>query len=224
MADPDVKVGIDPRTGRDSLHRGDFARFTQGFADGEGADVRVARNPPVELAQKFAAVAGVILPGIFAVENQRQGQRAARVHAFGDGADAAVEVFGGRARVHAAVNEADQIGKIMIAKDAGDFAFAETYSQRRVQAIGIRGHAFAVAAETDIQRAAEHAFVAREPAKAQFGGDGKRVVRDRAFRRPEADGRRAKEALVIGPRANELLAGVFRMAERGAWQRRSGIG
>ena len=111
MADPDVEIGVDPRTGRDSLHRGDFARFAQGFADGEGADIRIARNAPIKLAQKFAAIAGVILPGIFAVENQRQSQRAARVHAFGDGADTAVEVLGGGDSVHAAVNEADQSRK-----------------------------------------------------------------------------------------------------------------
>ncbi len=99
-----------------------------------------------------------------------------------------------------------------------------SHPQRRVKAIGIRGNALAIAAESDIQSAAEHAFVAAEPAEAEFGGDGKRFVRNRSFRRPQADGRRAEKPLVIGARPNELFAGVFGMAKRGAGQRRSGIG
>src|SRR4029077_20933433 len=117
IANPDIEIGVDPGTGGDSLNRGDLVRVAQGFTDGERAYIRIAGNSSVKLAQKFAAVAGVILPGIFAIENQRQRQRDARLDAFGDRARAAVEVLRGGGRVHAAVYEADQIVKIMIAKD-----------------------------------------------------------------------------------------------------------
>ena len=176
------------------------------------------------MTQEFAAVAGVILPGIFAVENQRQCQRAARVHAFDDNADAPIEVLGGVGGVHAAIDEADQIGKIMISKDAGDFASAETDAQRRVEAIGIRRNPFAVAAKADIQGATENAFIAREPAEAEFGGDGERLVGNRSLRRPQPHGRRSEKPFVIRAGADELLAGIFGVAERGAGQRGSGIG
>jgi hypothetical protein len=47
---------------------------------------------------------------ILAVENQGIGERAARLHALANLPDSAVKIVGGAAGIHAAVDEAYQVG------------------------------------------------------------------------------------------------------------------
>src|SRR5207244_8801545 len=55
-ADPDVEIGADPGSGKDAIERlGSDER--QRLADGDRLHVRFERNPPVQLAQKGAAIA-----------------------------------------------------------------------------------------------------------------------------------------------------------------------
>ena len=77
-----------------------------------------------------------------------------------------------------------------------------------------------IAPETDVARAAEHAFVGGEPAKTHFRGDFERLIRDRALRRPKPGRRLAESLLVKAAGARELLASIFGITKRRLRQRR----
>src|ERR1700730_9484906 len=116
MTNPHVEVCVDPRRGENSVGGGDFLCGSDGFASGQRAKILVLLNALVEFAQEFAAITRVILPRIFAVEKEADGQRLLAGHAFAKKAQATVEVGGSGFGVHTAVNETDQIGKMVIAK------------------------------------------------------------------------------------------------------------
>src|SRR5580692_2930116 len=107
MTNPDIEVGVNPGSGKNSAGRGDSARRGNGFAGGECAEVIVVRDATVEFAKELAAIARVIFPGIFAVKKKADGKRILALHGFTNVAQAGVEILGRGGAVHAAVHEAD---------------------------------------------------------------------------------------------------------------------
>ena len=75
----------------------------------------------------------------------------------------------------------------------------------------------------DAQRAPQHAFIRGKPLEPQFGRDGKRFIGNGSLRGPQPVRRFSENSLVVAARPRELFASIFRMAERGRGQRRSGI-
>src|SRR5271165_1496426 len=71
--DPDIEVGVDPRPGYQPPQVTEVARLVarDGLADGHRLNLVVMLQGIVEAAQEFAPRLGVILPRIFAVENNR---------------------------------------------------------------------------------------------------------------------------------------------------------
>src|SRR6266446_509291 len=116
VTNPDVEIGVDPRGGENSAGGGDFLGGSDGFAGGQRAEILITLNAFVKFAQEFAAVAGVILPGIFAVEKQADGQRLLARDAFAEKTQTSVQVGGSGFAGHAAVDEADQVREMVVAK------------------------------------------------------------------------------------------------------------
>src|SRR5258705_7140281 len=100
-------------------------------------------------------------------------------------AQASVQIRSGGFRIHAAVNKSDDIGKMVIAEQSGDSLSGQLHAPRFVQAIGVRWNSICVAEESDVERAAENAFVGSEPFESLLGGDGQRLIGDGTFRGPE---------------------------------------
>src|SRR5579864_8312943 len=86
--------------------------------------------------------------------------------------------------------------------------------------------AFAVAPERLSNTATQNAFVGRHPVHTELVGDGDGLVRDAAFAWPHALGTEAKYFFVQIETAQDLVAGIFRMAEtilrQGQTRRRDG--
>src|ERR1700680_5275550 len=97
-----------------------------------------------------------------------------------------------------------------------DGASGQLQPVRFVQTFGISGQTASVAKESDIECAAEHAFIGAEPLKAFLHRNRERLVRDRAFRGPQPSRLNAKDALVILTRPAQLLARIIRLAKRAA--------
>src|SRR6266481_5135878 len=138
-------------------------------------------------------------------------------------AQTSVQIRGGGFGIHAAVNKSDDIGKMVIAEQSGDSLSCQLHAPRFVQAIGVRGNSVGVAEKTDIERAAENAFVGAEPFESLFGGDGQGLIGDGAFRGPESGGLHAKKSFVISARTLQLFARVFGVAKCPARERCSRV-
>ena len=120
VADPDVEIGVDPGCRENPAVVGSVFCGGNRFAGGERAKIRIARYSLVEFAQKFATVARVIFPRIFAIEENGNRERVGALHTVSDVAKLAVQIGGGGFLVHAAVDESDEIGELVIAKQSGD--------------------------------------------------------------------------------------------------------
>src|SRR5216683_312965 len=171
-----------------------------------------------------ASDARVVFPGIFAVEEKTNGERLIARHGFTEMAHATVEIGSGGFGVHAAVHETDEIGQVMIAKQSRDGFSRELHAPGFVEAIGVGGNAISVAEEPDVERAAKDAFVGSEPLETFFGGNGKRLIGDRAFGGPQTGRLRAKNSFVIFTSKVQLFARVFGTAEGAARERSARIG
>ena len=119
-ANPHVEVGVDPRAGHQALQSAEVLGIVplDGFADGDGLDLRIALQPIVEAAQEFASRLRVVLPRILAVEDDRHDRIAPciqnRLRRILNVVD---EVIGGVLRRHARVHEAHIVRDAMVAKD-----------------------------------------------------------------------------------------------------------
>src|SRR6266446_6774906 len=116
VTDPDLKIGVDSGGGEVSADSRNFLGGGDGSVGGQRAEILIILNTFVKFAQEFAAVAGVIFPGIFAVEKQADGQRLLARDAFAEKTQTSVQVGGSGFAVHAAVDEADQVREMVVAK------------------------------------------------------------------------------------------------------------
>ncbi len=166
VSDPHVEIRVDPGSGENAAVRGHVLRRSDGFGCGERAEVLIARDAPVKFTQEFATVARVIFPGVLAIQKKtdREGIRALR--AFTEIAQLFVQILRGGFRVHPAVDEADQIGELMIAKESGDRIARDLHAPRFVQTLGICRDARGIAEETNVERSSENPFVGTEPLEA----------------------------------------------------------
>jgi len=126
--------------------------------------------------------------------------------------------------VHAAVDETDEVREVVVAEKAGDGAVGQLDAIGLVQTLGIGGQAAGVSKKSDIEGAAEHAFIGAEPLKAFLHSNSERLIGHGAFRWPQAGGLGAEDAFVIFAGAAQLLPCIIRLTKRAARQRRSGIG
>src|SRR6516225_4738146 len=110
----------------------------------------------------------------------------------------------------------------MVAEKAGDGLTASIDSPWLVQTLRICRQAMSIPKKSDVQRAAKDSFIRAKPFEPLFGGDGQRLIRDGAFRRPQSCWGNAKHALMIFARTPQLLAGVFRMFVSPSRKRRAG--
>src|SRR6516225_1684912 len=135
-----------------------------------------------------------------------------------------MEIGGGGLRLHPAVNEADQVRKMVVAEQPGDALIAELDAPGPQKAIPICGDAARVAEKADIQSTAKHAFIGAEPLEPFFGGDREGLIGYRALGRPQARRLHAEGFLMILARKLQLLASVLGPAEGAARKRRGRIG
>src|SRR5918999_5160475 len=85
VADPDVEVAVDPRTGE--YRRQAIRSVCAGLAHRDGSQVRMRGQTRIERAEEWPALAWVVLPGVLAVQNHRDrrllASRSCRVPASG---------------------------------------------------------------------------------------------------------------------------------------------
>src|SRR5260370_29353437 len=120
MADPDVEIGVDPGSGENAGGGGKIAGGANRFRRSERAEILIALDACIKLAEKRAAVPRVVFPGIFAVEKKTNGQRLIARHALSEMAHAIVKIGSSGFGVHAAVDETDEGREMVIAKQASD--------------------------------------------------------------------------------------------------------
>src|SRR5258708_17152107 len=116
MADPDVEIGVDPGSGENSGGGGKIAGGANRFRRSDRAEILIAPDACIKLAEKSAAVPRVVFPGIFAVEKKTNGQRLIARHALSEMAHAIVKIGSSGFGVHAAVDETDEVREMVIAK------------------------------------------------------------------------------------------------------------
>ena len=89
-----------------------------GFGDGCGFNLRIFGNAVIQTAQELAAGLRIELPGIFAVEDDRDNGVASGIEDRLSGVmDAAQHIFRCILCRNAGIDEADEVGERMIAED-----------------------------------------------------------------------------------------------------------
>src|SRR5579871_80444 len=149
-SDPDIEICIDPGRGKDSGVLRNFARRGDRFADRERREVRIALNAAIKFTQKISAVSRVIFPGIFAVEKKTNCQRTGGRNFFAKKAKPSVQIRSSGFAVHAAINECNQVGKMVVAEKSGDFLFPGLKTPRTIKTLRVRRQSTCIAEETDI--------------------------------------------------------------------------
>ncbi|MNS75430.1 hypothetical protein D3C72_1089520 [compost metagenome] len=172
-----------------------------------GPKSRIRAQAPVERAQEGLAVVGVVLPGVLAVEDDRDQPRALG-GLGGDRLELAEQIFGPGLAGHLAVAEADVVGELAVAEQdrraVGDLV-------RLVEQVG-PGHRLALT-QWRLERSREHLLVGRDPADAGLLEERRDGLGDGALARPHAPRRTAEEALVVLDGGVHVELGVFRVAE-----------
>src|ERR1700752_352951 len=116
-----------------------------------------------------------------------------------------MEIGGSGLRLHPAVNEADQVRKMVVAEQPGYGLITELDAPGPEKAVRICGDAARVAEKADVQSTAKHAFIGAEPLEPFFGGDRKGLIGYRALGRPESRRPPAEGFLMILARQLQLL-------------------
>src|SRR5205807_4664774 len=150
VPDPNIEVSVNPGTWENFADHGNLSRSSYGFARGEGTEIRIGLDTTVKLAQEFAAVAGVIFPGVFAVEKKTNRERLIAGDFFAEHAQTRMKIGCGRFGFHAAIDEADEIRQVVITKQPADGLPSELNAPGLVEAVGIGGNAVGIAKKTDI--------------------------------------------------------------------------
>src|SRR5262249_50725164 len=65
VADPHVEVGVDPRSGKNTVRLRRVSSRADSFAARERSEILIRLDAAVEFAKEFAAVARVVFPGVF---------------------------------------------------------------------------------------------------------------------------------------------------------------
>src|SRR6266436_8043591 len=224
MADPHVEIRVDPGRGKNSGGDGNFAGGGNGLGGGQRTEILVTLDASVKLTEEGASVPRVVFPGIFPIEEKTDGERLIALHGFAEMAHSIVEIGGCGFGVHAAIDKTNKIGQVVIAKQSCNAISSQLHSPGFVKTIGISGNTVSVAEKSDVQRAAKDSLVRSEPRESFFRGNRQRLVRDRAFGRPQTGGLHAKNYFVVFAGKLQLLARIFRTPVSAARERGRRIG
>src|SRR5207247_8474919 len=161
------------------------------------------------------AVARIVLPAVFAVQDHRD-HRGTAADAPACGPDALMEVVSGSVGLHAGIHEADEVGKLVVAEEDADSRIslpAAGKAMRAVELVPPGTRSVRLTMEAHLERTAQHPFVRRRPHKALRGREGQRLIRNAALARPKTARPAAEDPFVEGDGLAQLGAGVFGMAE-----------
>jgi hypothetical protein len=150
IPNPHIKIGVDPGRWENSGGSGEFAGGSNGLGRRERAEVLIPLDAAVKLAEKRASVLGVVFPSIFAIEKKANGEWLIAAHGFSQVAHAIVEIGGSGFGVQAAVNETDEVGEMVIAKQSANAVRTNLHVPWFVKAIGVGRDAVAIAEKSDI--------------------------------------------------------------------------
>ena len=118
MADPHIKIRVDPRCGKNSGGDGNFTGGGNGLGGGQRAEILVTLDASIKLTEEGASVPRVVFPSIFAIEEKTDGERLIALHGFTEMAHTIVEIGGRGFAVHAAVDKTNKIRQVVIAKQS----------------------------------------------------------------------------------------------------------
>ena len=226
-ADPHIEVRRDPGTWGNRFEPPKVAVAIDRFGNGNGLHSGRALQAIVETAQEFAPGFGVILPGVFAIEDDgNHGIVAFIQHRLRRPLDVLDEVLRRFLRGHAGVHKSDQVRDGVIAEQqvhAGGTVFVAIDGVKLLSQM-VCEKPISVAREKQARASSQNAFVGRHPAHAQAVGDGDRLVGDAAFRRPHPMGANAKDLFVQVEPARDLVPRIFRVAEAVLRQGQAGTG
>src|SRR5258708_28954877 len=107
VANPNVKIRVDPGCREDGLRFGNFSGGGDGFARSQRAEIRISLNAAIKFTQKFAPISRIVLPGIFPIQKKANGKRLLALYAFANRAQSAVKIGGTRFGIHSAVYKSD---------------------------------------------------------------------------------------------------------------------
>ncbi len=132
-----------------------------------------AAQPGIERVQEGRAVPLVVLPRVFAIQDDAdQVGRARIIQPAADLQQAVDEILGGLLRREILVEEADAVGQLVIAEDdvraelgAGQYAIGA------VKRVRVDDEVAAVALERPAQAAAQDGLVGRQPGEAGSGDE-----------------------------------------------------
>ena len=117
-ANPDVVIGVDPGARDDVRQRARLGQ-PQRLACRDGAQLRVGSHATVKRLQEFPPVAGVVFPGVFAVQDHRNHRRPL-AGASSYRLNALVQIGGGDLGIHAGIGKPNQVGKLVVAEEEGN--------------------------------------------------------------------------------------------------------
>ena len=169
----------DPASGRRCFER--FGNRGGGGANGIAIE-RAGRAGLIEKREKLFASLVVMLPGIFPVEHNRDGDLFLR-RIVNDLPQPAEDIVCCHLRSRLVVDEAEGIGDLPIAKQYRDFL---TFRSDRVGLIEILLPLPRLLGR--VERAGQDAFVGRQPAESDLRQQRNQLRTDGALRRPEAYG------------------------------------
>ena len=223
VSNPDIEIRADPRPRENPFHNRLAGVSWMASLTVRGRISGSSSILLIKFSQEIPAVARVVFPRVFAVEDYAHRCGSAGRLTISDCANPPVQVIRRNIRAHPAVNKSNQIRQIMVAEETAHFPFAAFETPRRVQLGSIIRIAGGIAPEAEVSRPTQHSFIRREPLESQLHGDFESLVGDGPFRRPQAHGRLAEYALVEFARAMQLFSRVLGMTESRVRQRRVGI-
>ncbi len=151
-SNPHVKVGVNPRCGEDAVVLRNFFRGGNCFANGHRGEIGIALNLSVKFPQKITAVARVILPSIFTVKEQTDCQRSIARNTFAQKTKPSVQIGGSGLRIHAAIDERNEVREMVVAEKPGDALHTDRELPRPIESFRIRRQSTCLPKKTDIQR------------------------------------------------------------------------
>src|SRR2546422_381465 len=131
----------------------------------------------IKALQEFPAVARIVFPAIFAVQDHGDHRRTA-AGAPACGPNTVVKVLGGSVGFHSGINEADEVGKLVVAEEDADSRIfpATGKAVRAVELVSPRNGTVGLTIEAHLERTAQHPLVGRRPHKALRGRESQGLV------------------------------------------------
>ena len=170
----------------------------------------------VEILEEVVAVVGIVLPGIFTVENDADHRRLAFRGGIEDGFKLQDEMLGGVAAVPFGIVEADQVREPLIAEE-------QRQSGSLLHLPGMVGGMRIRNAAGD-EAVFQHAFAAGNPATAGRGQVFYEILGDGAFGGPHADRRRAETSGVAASRGVDVGDDATASSRVGRGEGQRGVG